>query len=84
MTDRKFGEPIVGEQNRKFESVENALTFVMQDLMQDLSWVDRQTVLIQTDYRSLHLVDIEERYVGMVLANPAGVFAIAALDQSHD
>jgi hypothetical protein len=59
MTDRKFGEPIVGEQNRKFESVENALTFVMENL----SRVDRQTALIQTDYGSLHLADIEERYV---------------------
>ena len=54
-----FGEPIVGEQNRKFESVENALNFVMENL----SWVDRQTALIQTDYGSLHLADIEERYV---------------------
>jgi hypothetical protein len=59
MTDRTLGEPIVGERNRKFESVENALTFVMENL----SWVDRQTVLIQTDYGSLHLPDIEERYV---------------------
>ena len=59
MTDRKLGEPIVGEQNREFESVENALTFAMENL----SWVDRQTVLIQTDYGSLHLADIEERYV---------------------
>ena len=58
MTDRRLGQAIVGEEHRIFESVENALTFVMEDL----SWVDRQSVLIQTDYGPLHLADIEERY----------------------
>jgi hypothetical protein len=32
ITGRKFGGPIVGEQNREFESVENALAFVMENL----------------------------------------------------
>jgi hypothetical protein len=46
--------------DRKFESVENAVRFVMESL----SAGDRSTAMIQTDQRSIHLADIEAIYNG--------------------
>jgi hypothetical protein len=47
--------------DRKFESVENAVIFVMETLSDG----DRATAIIQTDSRSIGLADIEAIYDGM-------------------
>jgi hypothetical protein len=44
--------------DRKFESVENAVRFIMESL----SAGDRSTAMIQTDQRSIQLPDIEAIY----------------------
>jgi hypothetical protein len=47
--------------DRQFESVENAVRFVMEKLDPR----DRSTAMIQTDSRSIHLADIEAIYTGL-------------------
>jgi hypothetical protein len=47
--------------DRQFESVENAVRFVMEKLDPR----DRATAMIQTDSRSIHLADIEAIYTGL-------------------
>lgn len=49
------GTPKPSERNRKFESVENAVTFVMQELSEN----DRSYAYIQTDGRYFQLDEIE-------------------------
>ena len=51
-------EKIDRGKDRKFESVENAVKFAMESL----SAGDRSTAMIQTDSRSIHLLDIEAIY----------------------
>jgi hypothetical protein len=52
---------ILRGRDRQFESVENAVKFVMEKLDPG----DRATVMIQTDNRSIHLADIEAIYAGL-------------------
>jgi len=47
--------------DRQFESIENAVKFVMENLDPG----DRATAMIQTDNRSIHLADIEAIYAGL-------------------
>jgi hypothetical protein len=47
--------------DRKFESVENAVTFAMETLSEG----DRSTAMVETDQRSIHLRDIQAIYEGM-------------------
>ncbi len=61
----RLGEPIPGEQSRKFESVENAVEFV-----QGLPESARRTAFIQTDSGPLHLADIEATYALMKKDQP--------------
>jgi hypothetical protein len=55
------GSKIMHGKERKFESVENAVTFVMENLSEH----DRGTAMIQTDQRSIHPSDIAAIYTGM-------------------
>lgn len=55
------GAKIMRGKDRKFESVENAVTFVMETLSEH----DRGTAMIQTDQRSIHPPDIRAIYEGM-------------------
>jgi hypothetical protein len=53
------GDPINnGGRDCKFESLENAVRFVMEEL----SGGDRASALIQTDSRTIHIADIEKMY----------------------
>jgi hypothetical protein len=54
------GAKIMHGRERKFESVENAVTFVMENLSEH----DRGTAMIQTDQRSIHPPDIKAIYEG--------------------
>ena len=56
-----FGEKILRGKERKFESVENAVTFVMETLSEH----DRGTAMIQTNQRSIQHPDIEAIYAGI-------------------
>jgi hypothetical protein len=58
---------ILRGRDRQFESVENAVTFVMEKLDPR----DRATAMIQTDNRHIHLADIEAIYAGMRRNLPA-------------
>jgi len=55
------GATIWNGKDRKFESVENAVIFVMETLSVD----DRRTAMIQTDQMSIHPPDIQAIYEGM-------------------
>lgn|SRR5450631_2092220 len=55
------GATIWHGKDRKFESVENAVMFVMETLSVD----DRRTAMIQTDQSSIHPPDIQAIYEGM-------------------
>jgi hypothetical protein len=48
----------LGGRDRKFESVENAVTFVMEKL----SATERGTSMIMTDSRSIYSMDIKDLY----------------------
>jgi hypothetical protein len=50
----------LGGRDRKFESVENAVTFVMETL----SATERGTSMIMTDSRSIYSMDISRMYEG--------------------
>lgn len=51
----------LGERDRKFESVENAATFVMEKL----SATERGTSMIMTGSRSIYSMDIKGIYEGL-------------------
>jgi hypothetical protein len=55
------GKKILHGKERKFESVENAVIFVMETLSDS----DRGTAMIQTDQRSIHHPDIQAIYAGI-------------------
>ena len=55
------GEKKLCEIDRKFESVENAVTFVMEKL----SATERGTSMIMTDSRSIYPTDIKGIYAGL-------------------
>jgi hypothetical protein len=55
------GASIWNGKDRKFESVENAVMFVIETLSVD----DRRTAMIQTDQRSILPPDIQAIYEGM-------------------
>lgn len=59
MRDAIKGKKILGGKERAFESVENAVRFIMEDL----NGGDRSTAMIQTNGRSIHLADIEKMYL---------------------
>jgi hypothetical protein len=62
MTTAKPGAPIFHRgRDRQFESLENALRFVMEDL----SDRDRHNAMIQTDNASIAYSDIERLHRGM-------------------
>ena len=55
------GSRVIHGKERMFESVENAVVFVMETLPEQ----HRQTALIKTDHRSIHQPDIEGIYAGI-------------------
>jgi hypothetical protein len=55
------GSKVIQGKERMFESVENAVVFVMETLPEQ----HRQTALIKTDHRSIHQPDIEGIYAGI-------------------
>ena len=59
MREAVKGSKILGGKERAFESVENAVRFIMEDLSDS----DRGTAMIQTDGRSIHIADIEKMYL---------------------
>ena len=62
MMAAKPGEPLFQRgKDRQFESLENAVKFVMEDL----SDRDRPTAMIQTDNASIQFGDIERLHRGM-------------------
>ena len=72
--------------NRKFESVENAVTFVMEKL----SATERGTSIIMTDSRSIYPMDMKSIYTGLEIGNcPCSVshgicdLRLHALDEFH-
>jgi len=59
MVARPPGSQIIpGGRDRQFESVENAVRFVMEDL----SEYERGNAIIQTDSGTIHRADIEAMY----------------------
>ena len=64
------GSKKFGGRDRKFESVENAVTFVMEKL----SATERGTSMIMTDSRSIYPMDIKRIYEGLKTSkSPRGV-----------
>ena len=60
----------LGGRDRRFESVENAATFVMEQL----SATERGTSMIMTDSRSIYPMDIKRIYEGLkTRKSPRGV-----------
>ena len=55
----------LGVRNRKFESVENAVTFAMEKL----SATERGTSIIMTDSRSIYPMDMEGICAGLRIGN---------------
>jgi hypothetical protein len=55
----------LGGRNRKFESVETAVTFVMEKL----SATERGTSIIMTDSRSIYPMDMKGIYAGLKIGN---------------
>jgi hypothetical protein len=55
------GSKIIHGKERMFESVENAVVFVMETLPEQ----HRHTAMIKTDHRSIHQPDIEGIYAGI-------------------
>jgi hypothetical protein len=52
-----------GDRQRQFESLENAVRFVMESLPD----CDRSTAMIQTDNASIQYGDIERIHAGMMM-----------------
>jgi len=64
------GATKLGGRDRKFESVENAVTFVMEKL----SATERGTSMIMTHRRSIYPMDMKRIYAGLrVRKSPRGV-----------
>ena len=61
------GAKKLGGRNRKFESVENAVTFVMEKL----SATERGTSIIMTDSRSIYPMDMKGIYADLKMGNSA-------------
>jgi len=55
------GSKVIHGKERMFESVQNAVVFVMETLPER----DRSSAMIQTDHRSIHQPDIEGIYAGI-------------------
>jgi hypothetical protein len=55
------GSKVIHGKERMFESVENAVIFVMETLPEQ----HRHTAMIKTDHRSIHQPDIEGIYAGI-------------------
>jgi hypothetical protein len=64
-TDPTPGSKVIHGKERMFESVENAVVFVMETLPEQ----HRDTAMIQTDHRSIHQPDIEGIYASIKTRN---------------
>jgi hypothetical protein len=59
------GSKVIHGKERMFESVENAVIFVMETPSER----DRSSAMIQTDHRSIHQPDIEGIYASIKTRN---------------